>query len=103
MLWTFHNPKNYTYLKSHFKHLKNIIKKNFMIFFIWLITSWFEIENGKKKLLSISFKYSYFKPFFNYTQKGLWKGILIHQNWATLVCFHLASFAMWLKKFDEEK
>ncbi len=38
-------------------------------------------------LLSISFKYSYFKPFFNYTRKGLWKGTIIYQNYDTLVCF----------------
>ncbi len=42
----------------------------------------------KKMLLSISFKYSYFNPIFNYTRKGLWKGILICQNCDTLMCFH---------------
>jgi hypothetical protein len=51
-----------------------------VIFYICLITSWFEIGNGKKKLLSISFKYSYFKPIFNYTRKGLKKGTLIYRN-----------------------
>ncbi len=39
-------------------------------------------------LLSILSKYSYLKPFFNYTRKGLWKGTSIHQNWNTLMCFH---------------
>jgi hypothetical protein len=48
----------------------------------------------KKKLLSISFKYSYFKPIFNYIIKGLWKGILIRQNCDTLMCFHLVVFSI---------
>jgi hypothetical protein len=43
--------------------------------------------NWKKMLLSISSKYSYFKPISNYTKKGLWKGIQIYQNCDTLVCF----------------
>jgi hypothetical protein len=41
----------------------------------------------EKMLFSISSKYSYFKPIFNYTKKGLWKGILIYRNYDTLVCF----------------
>ncbi len=63
------------------------LKIHWMIFLICLITSWFEIGNGKKMLLSISFKYSYFKPIFNYIKKGFWKGTLIHLNYDTLVCF----------------
>jgi hypothetical protein len=59
-----------------------------VVFFICLITSWVEIGNGKKMLLSILTKYSYFKPVFNYTRKGLWKGSLICQNCDTLICFH---------------
>ncbi len=43
----------------------------------------------KKMLFSKSSKYSYFKPIFNYTWKGFWKGTLIHQNYDTLVCFCL--------------
>jgi hypothetical protein len=31
----------------------------------------FKIGNGKKMLFSISSKYSYLKPIFNYTRKGL--------------------------------
>jgi hypothetical protein len=46
-------------------------------------------------LLSISSKYSYFKPIFNYTTKGLWKGTLIHRNCDTLMCFCLEELAMW--------
>jgi hypothetical protein len=42
----------------------------------------------KKNVFSISSKYSYFKPIFNYIKKELWKGILIDQNCDTLVCFH---------------
>jgi hypothetical protein len=42
----------------------------------------------KKMSFSISSKYSYFKPIFNYTRKGLWKGILICQNCDTLMFFH---------------
>ncbi len=62
-----------------------------MIFLICLIASWFEIGNGKKMLLSISSKYSYFKPVFNYIRKGLWKGTPIGWNCDTLVCFHLTT------------
>jgi hypothetical protein len=43
-------------------------------------------------LLSISYKYSYFKWIFNYTRKGLWKGIPIRQNWDTSMSFHLWTF-----------
>jgi hypothetical protein len=43
----------------------------------------------KKILFSISSKYSYLKPVFNYTIKGLWKGTLICRICDTLVCFHL--------------
>jgi len=71
MLWTSLNFKNYNYFKSFFKCLKIISSK---IFFICPITSWFEIGNGKKMLLSISSKYSYFKPVFNYTKKDFEKG-----------------------------
>ncbi len=39
-------------------------------------------------LLSILSKYSYFKPVFNNTIKGLWKRTLIRQNCDTLMCFH---------------
>jgi len=42
----------------------------------------------KKMLVSISSKYSYLKPIFNYSRKGLWKGTLIFQNCDTLVWFH---------------
>ncbi len=38
-------------------------------------------------LLSISSKYLYFKLIFNYTRKGLQKGVLICQNCDTLLCF----------------
>ncbi len=41
----------------------------------------------QKVLLSISSKYSYFKLVFNYTRKGLWKWIIIHQNCDTVMCF----------------
>jgi hypothetical protein len=41
----------------------------------------------EKMLFSISFKYSYFKPIFNYIRKRLWKGILICENCYTLMCF----------------
>ncbi len=41
----------------------------------------------KELLFSISPKYSYFKPIFNYTRKGFWKGTLICRNCDTLVCF----------------
>ncbi len=61
---------------------------SFEIYFICLITSWFEIGNGILKK-SISSKYSYFKPIFNYIKKGLWKGTLIYQHCDTLMCFHL--------------
>jgi hypothetical protein len=44
----------------------------------------------KKMLISISSKYSYCKLILNYIKKKLSKGTLIHQNLATLVCFHLA-------------
>ncbi len=53
-----------------------------------LIASWFEIGKGKL-LLSISSKYSYFTPIFNYTRKGLWKGNLICWNCDSLMCFCL--------------
>ncbi len=56
------------------------------IFFICHITSWFEIGN-EKYIFSISSKYFYFKPIYNYTRKGLWKGTLICWNCDTLVCF----------------
>ncbi len=56
-------------------------------------------------LISISSKYSYCKPIFNYIKKKLSKGTLIHRNLATLVCFHLAttnvvivSFMEWVKQ-----
>ncbi len=49
-----------------------------------MIWSW----KWKKMLLSISFKYSYFKLTFNYIRKGLWKRTQIHQNCDTLMCFH---------------
>jgi hypothetical protein len=42
----------------------------------------------KKMLLSISCKYSYFKPIFNYIRKGLSKRTLICWNYDTLMCFH---------------
>jgi hypothetical protein len=70
------NPKNSNNLKTFLSiiyiyiYIYNI---SFLIIFICFITSWFEIGNGKKKLLSLSFKYSYFKLVFNYTIKGLWK------------------------------
>jgi hypothetical protein len=68
----FLNPKNHNYFKSSFKHLKMIIlKKYFVILFTFLIASWYEIENGRNLLVSISSKYSYFKPVFNYTRKTL--------------------------------
>jgi hypothetical protein len=54
MLWAFLNPKNCNYIYIPFKHLKKITIIFFVIFFICLIASWFEIENGKKMLLSIS-------------------------------------------------
>jgi hypothetical protein len=49
-------------------------------------------------LLPISFKYSYFKLVFNYTRKGLWKGILIRQNCDTLVCFRPVALLLHLNK-----
>jgi len=68
------------YLKSHCKHFKIIIKRIFCDFFI---SSWFEIGNGKK-ILSVSSKYSYFKPIFNYTKKDFEKGF----NYVEIVvCF----------------
>jgi hypothetical protein len=42
----------------------------------------------KKMLLSMSSKYSYFEPVFNYTRIGFWKRTLICQNCNTLMCFH---------------
>ncbi len=86
MLWNFFNKKNYNYFLK-IKHLQILLIISFEILFICLIASWFEIGNGKKMLFSISPKYSYFKPIFNYTRKGLWKGIC--QNCDTLVCFCL--------------
>jgi hypothetical protein len=85
MLWTFLNPKNYNYFESNFKHLK--INK----FLLWFLNIYYSIMiwnwKWKKMLLLISSKYSYFKPIFNYTRKGLWKGIIICQNCDTLMCF----------------
>jgi hypothetical protein len=49
--------------------LKALLSIYIYIYFLCFIASWFEIGFGKKKLLSISFKYSYFKPIFNYTRK----------------------------------
>jgi hypothetical protein len=46
----------------------------------------------EKMLLSISSKYSYFKPILNYTRKGLWKGTPIHKNCDIVVCFHPWAF-----------
>jgi len=54
----------------------------------------------KKMLLSISAKYSYFKPIFNYTRKGLWKGILICWNCDTLMCFCLVEH-FFQRKFNK--
>ncbi len=51
----------------------------------------------EKKLLSLTFEYSYFKSIFNYTRKGLWKGTLICQNCHTLMCFHLEKKGVWKK------
>jgi hypothetical protein len=82
-------PKIIIILKEFRSIKKLLFKKKFVIFFICLITSWFEIGNGNKMLLSISSKYSYFKPIFNYIGKGLWKGILICRNCDTLMCFCL--------------
>ncbi len=48
--------------------------------------------NWKWIFFSISFKYSYFKPIFNYIRKWLYKGILICWNCDTLVCFPPLSF-----------
>jgi hypothetical protein len=87
MLWTFLNSKNYNYFKSSFKHLKiYICKKSFDIFLMCFIASCWNWK-WKKKLLSISPKYSYLKLIFNYTRKKLWKKILICWNCDTLVCF----------------
>ncbi len=52
----------------------------------------------EKKLFSISFKYEYFKPIFNYTKKGLWKGTLIYQNCDTLMCFSPKEISSFINK-----
>ncbi len=44
----FFNPKFYNYFKSPFKHLKLIIKKNLLWYFLCLMSSRFEIGNGGK-------------------------------------------------------
>ncbi len=80
-------PKSVIIFKNPFKHLKKLLKENsfviFFMFYIIMIWNW----KWKKWLLSISSKYSYFKPIFNYTRKGLWKGTLICPNYDTLMCF----------------
>jgi hypothetical protein len=70
------NPKDCNDFKSPFKHLKTIILCFFNMYYNIIIWNW----KWKKKLLSISSKYSYFKLLFNYNKKGLWKGTLIRQN-----------------------
>ncbi len=70
MLKTFQNPKNCNYLKSLLIILKNYFKKNYDMFHMsYNITTlnW----KWKKMLFSISSKYSYFMPVFNYTKKKL--------------------------------
>jgi hypothetical protein len=88
MLWIFQNPKYCNYFKSIFKHLEIIILEILFchIFYMsYSIMTW--NWKWKKMLFSLSSKYSYFKPIFNYTRKGFWKGILICQIWDTLTCF----------------
>jgi hypothetical protein len=79
--------KSQKLFKSLFKPLKKIIytkKKLWFFNMSYNIMFW----NWKWKKKSISSKYLYFKPIFNYIRKGLWKGTLICQNCDTLMCFH---------------
>jgi hypothetical protein len=55
----------------------------------------------EKMLISISSKYSYCKPVFNYTKKTLSKGTLIRQNLATLVYFDLTTTNVAIVSFVE--
>jgi hypothetical protein len=76
MLWTFLNPKIYNYFKSSFKHLKKIIlKKYFMILFVCLITSWFEIGNGKKCYFQYHLNIHILSQFSTTLKKDFEKGL----------------------------
>ncbi len=72
-----------------FKALLSIKKKLYIFCDVFNMFYSIMIWNGKwkKMLCSISSKYSYFKPIFNYIKKGLWKETLISQNCDTLMCF----------------
>jgi hypothetical protein len=82
---SFLNSQKNSYFKFPFKHLKIIIwKKYFVILFIRLTASWFEIGKGKNATFNIIQIFISKASFQLHSKK-----ILIRWNCDTLVCFNL--------------
>jgi len=84
----FLKSQKYNDFKSPCKHLKFIIKIIFWDFFVCLISSWFEIGNGRKKnYFQYHLNIHILSQFSTTQKKDFEKGFKYAKIVTTLVCF----------------